>query len=142
MCSFSIYKRTFIGFQALRCLERMPITLDEVLLICTGKSLSEALIFVSTNPQYDNRLFIELQVQHKKIPKSNMERTCYVQKLFLTIKIIFVHNMFSPCSAKRRASDKDIPVPNSKLMKGLNESTFIHDIGYVYVFIKVRKRSK
>ena len=30
---------------------------------CTGKSLSEALIFASTNPQYDNRLFIELQVQ-------------------------------------------------------------------------------
>ena len=30
---------------------------------CTGKSLLEALIFVSTNPQYDDRLFIELQVQ-------------------------------------------------------------------------------
>ena len=29
----------------------------------TGKSLSEALISASTNPQYDNRLFIELQVQ-------------------------------------------------------------------------------
>ena len=27
----------------------------------TGKSLSEALIFASTNPQYDDRLFIELQ---------------------------------------------------------------------------------
>ena len=26
----------------------------------TGKSLSEALIFVSTNPQHDDRLFIEL----------------------------------------------------------------------------------
>ena len=33
---------------------------------CTGKSLSEALIFASTNPQYDNRLFIELQVQYLK----------------------------------------------------------------------------
>ena len=30
---------------------------------CTGKSLSEALIFASSNPQYDNRLFIELPVQ-------------------------------------------------------------------------------
>ena len=29
----------------------------------SGKSLSEALIFASTNPQYDDRLFIELQVQ-------------------------------------------------------------------------------
>ena len=32
----------------------------------TGKSLSEALIFASTNPQYDNILFIELQVQYIK----------------------------------------------------------------------------
>ena len=29
----------------------------------TGKSLSEALVFASTNSQYDDRLFIELQVQ-------------------------------------------------------------------------------
>ena len=40
------------------------------LLFCTGKSLSEALIFASTNPQYDDRLFIELQVQCMKIPSS------------------------------------------------------------------------
>ena len=34
-------------------------------LIGTGKSLSEALILTPTNPQYDNRLFIELlQVQY------------------------------------------------------------------------------
>ena len=39
-----------------------------------------------------------------------MGRTCCVQKLFLTFRTIFVHNMFSPCSAKRRASDKDLPV--------------------------------
>ena len=76
----------------------------------TGKSLSEALIFASTNPQYDNRLFIELQVQYVKIPSSNLGRTCCVQKLFLTFRTIFVHNMFSPCSAKRRVSDKDLPV--------------------------------
>ena len=36
----------------------------------TGKSLSEALIFASNNPQYDDRLFIELQVQYMKIPSS------------------------------------------------------------------------
>ena len=29
----------------------------------TGESFSEALIFASTNPQYDERLFTELQVQ-------------------------------------------------------------------------------
>ena len=32
----------------------------------TGKSLSEALIFASTNPQYDDRLFIDLQLQCEK----------------------------------------------------------------------------
>jgi hypothetical protein len=80
----------------------------------TGKSLSEGLIFASTNPQYDDRLFIELQVQYMKIPSPNLGRTCCVQKLFLTFRTIFVHNMFSPCSAKRRASVKDLPVIVSK----------------------------
>ena len=65
----------------------------------TGKSLSEALIFASTNPQYDNRLFIELQVQYMKIPSSNLERTCCVLKF----RTILVHNMFSPCSAKKKS---------------------------------------
>ena len=51
----------------------------------TGKSLSETIIFASTNPQYENRLF-------------------------LTFRTIFVHNMLSPWSAKKRASDKDLPV--------------------------------
>ena len=32
----------------------------------TGKSLSEALVFAPINPQYDDRLFIELQVQYMK----------------------------------------------------------------------------
>ena len=45
-----------------------------------------------------------------KIPSSNLGRTCCVQKSFLTFRTIFVHNMFSLYSAKRRASDKDLPV--------------------------------
>ena len=45
-----------------------------------------------------------------KFPSSNLGRTCCVQKLFLTFRTIFVHNIFSPCSAKRRVSDKDLPV--------------------------------
>ena len=36
----------------------------------SGKSFSEALILLSTNPQYDKRLFIEIQVQHMKIASS------------------------------------------------------------------------
>ena len=71
----------------------------QLLFICsTSKSLSEALIFASTNPQYDERLFIELQVQCMKIPSSNLGRTCCVQKLFLTFRTIYVYNMFSTCS--------------------------------------------
>ena len=34
------------------------------------------LFFASTNPQYDDRLFIELQVQCMKITSSNLGRTC------------------------------------------------------------------
>ena len=37
---------------------------------CTGKSLSEALILGSTNPQYDKRLFINLPVQYMKTASS------------------------------------------------------------------------
>ena len=60
-------------------------------MICTGKSLSEVLIYLSINPQYDNKLFNDLQVQYKKIPRAehvkNMSRTCqehvmYLHKLF------------------------------------------------------------
>ena len=77
--------------------------------------MTEALILTSTNPQYDDRLFIELQVQYMKIPSSNLGRTCCVQKSFLTFRTIFVLNMFSQYNAKRRASDKDLPVKcNSK----------------------------
>ena len=39
-----------------------------------------------------------------------MGRRCCVQKLILTFRTIYVHNMFSSCSAKRRAFDKDLPV--------------------------------
>ena len=72
----------------------------------TGKSLSEALIFKSTNPQYDDRLFIELQVQCMKIPSSNLGRTCCEQKLFLTFRTIFVQT----CSPHVLQKDKDLPV--------------------------------
>ena len=103
--------------------------------------MSEALIFASNNPQYDNKLSIELTVMYKKIPRGehgeNMGRTCCVHKLFWMSKqkTIFEHNMFSTCfelgiftywtdnsminllsycglvDAKIRASDIDLPVP-------------------------------
>ena len=42
----------------------------KVAFLVTDKSLSEALILAPTNPQYDDRLFIELRVQYMKIPIS------------------------------------------------------------------------
>ena len=41
-----------------------------------GKSFSEALILVSTNPQYDDRLFIELQVQYMTILEHGENMLC------------------------------------------------------------------
>ena len=46
-----------------------------------------------------------------KVQAQNMGRLCCVQNFFLKFRTISVHNMFSPCSAKRRASEKDLPVP-------------------------------
>jgi hypothetical protein len=106
-----------------------------ILTSITDKSLSEALIFASTNPQYDDRLFIDLQVQYMKIPSSNLGRTCCVQKLFLTFRTIFVHNMFSPCSAKKRASDKDLPVTcfrnDNHLMSKKIIQTILKQVNYI-----------
>ena len=50
----------------------------------TGKSFSEALILVSTNPQYDKRLFIELQVQYMKVATS--EHDVYINCFEYQIK--------------------------------------------------------
>ena len=65
--------------------------------------------------QLTHNIMIDCSLNYKfntwlKIPISNLGRTCCVEKLFLTFRTIFVHNMFFPCSAKRRASDKDLPV--------------------------------
>ena len=52
----------------------------------TGKSLSEALIFASTNPKYDDRLFIELQVQYMKIPSSEDGENMLCTEIVLNVK--------------------------------------------------------
>ena len=73
--------------------------------------MSEALIFASTNPQYDKRLSIELPVQYMKIPRSehgeNIGRTwvelvvhincsgCKNKNNFCTQHVFL---MFSSCS--------------------------------------------
>ena len=44
----------------------------------TGQSLSDTLIFASTNPQYDNRLFIDCSVH-----ENCKVRACCVYRFFL-----------------------------------------------------------
>ena len=81
---------------------------------CTGKYLSEALILVSTNPQYDGRLFIDLSVQY--LHENYKLRTCCAHKLFWMPKqlIKWIHeNLSSYCGlvdTRISASDKDLPV--------------------------------
>ena len=43
--------------------------------IGTSKSLSEAIIYASANPQYENILLIELPVQYMKIRSSELVKT-------------------------------------------------------------------
>jgi hypothetical protein len=68
----------------------------------TGKSLSEALILGSTNPQYDKRLFIDLRVQYMKTISSAEDGgehvVCLDYSECQNNNKICVHNMFSPCS--------------------------------------------
>ena len=73
-----------------------------VYLYFTGKSLSEALMFASTNPQYDDRLFIELHIQYMKIPSWKLGKTWCAHKLFWMSKqkqkTICVLPLFSLCN--------------------------------------------
>ena len=94
-------------------------------MVSTGKSFSEALILASVNPQYDERLFIELQEKYKF-------RTSCIQKLFFcfdiqnnictqhVLNLYFsgnsMNNLSSDCGlthSRMRASEKDLPVPVS-----------------------------
>ena len=52
----------------------------------TGKSMSEALSFASTNPQYNNRLFIELPLQYMKIPSSEHGENMLCTEIVLSVK--------------------------------------------------------
>jgi hypothetical protein len=74
------------------------VTLDwqENLMIVTGKSLSEALIFAPTNPQYDKRLFIDLPVQYMKTTSSEhvVHTNCFLFLFWHSEQ--FMHTTCSP----------------------------------------------
>ena len=88
----------------------------------TGKSFSEALILASTNPQYNNRLSMELPVQYMKTTRT--EQVCtYTNWFFFDNSKQFMYpthftgnsmnDLSSYCGlidARIGASDKDLPV--------------------------------
>ena len=81
----------------------------------TGKSLLEALILASTNPQYDKRLFIDLTVQYMKTTSS--EHVVYINCFFVFVLTLktgkSMNNLLSYCGlgdARVTASEKDLPV--------------------------------
>ena len=71
---------------------------EEDMQIQVGRDTGKAFIFASTNPHYDDRLFIELRVQYMKIPIS--EHIVYMNCFECQIKKkpICVHNMLLACS--------------------------------------------
>ena len=62
-------------------------------ILCTGKSLSEAVILASSNPQYDKRLFIDYWVQYMKTTSS--EHVVYINCFECQNKNQF---MYTTCS--------------------------------------------
>ena len=74
--------------------------------MCTGKSLSEALIFASTKPQYDDRLFIVHKKCELKIPAEHVVYTncCFCFDIQNNFGTQYVLQML-------RASKQDLTVP-------------------------------
>ena len=56
------------------------------MILRTGKSLSDVLIYTSINPQYDNRLFNDLRVQYEKMPSSEHVENMLCTQIVLNIK--------------------------------------------------------
>ena len=101
--------------------------------------MSEALIFASTNPQYDDRLFIvhencKLRIPAEHVVYTNcflflfwyseqfMYTTCSELGIFMYWTCNSMNNLLSYCGlvdAKIRASDKDLPVLLCKPAKDL-----------------------
>ena len=71
--------------------------------MCTGKSMSEALILAPTNPKYDNRLFIELQVQHMKISSSEHGENMLCTEIVFDIQNNFCTQHVLPMFCKNKS---------------------------------------
>ena len=99
-----IYQR-FCKFEAEVFLDHLNFFF---LIHSTGKSLSEALIFASTNPQYDDKLYIVHENCKLRIPA---EHAVSILKL-LFLFCFDIQNNFGTQNVLQmlRASEKDLPV--------------------------------
>ena len=115
VCTYSREYKTWKLFQSWLYFKRIyfynafmqPLA---VFLLFTGKYLSEALILASTNPQYDNRLFIELWVQYMKTTSS--------EHVFMYWTRNSMNNLLSYSGlvdARISASEKDLPVQSCEI---------------------------
>ena len=71
--------------------------------IVTGKSLSEAVIFASTNRQYDDRLFIELHVQYMRITSSEHGENMLCTETVFDIQNNFCTQHVLPMFCKKKS---------------------------------------
>ena len=72
----------------------------------TGKSLLEALILASTNPQYDKRLSIDLPVQYMKTTSS--EHVVYIHCFLFVFILTFKKDNFSYSKIRFFSSKQEI----------------------------------
>ena len=75
---------------------------------CKGKSLSEALIFASTNPQYDTDCSLFMKIVSSEYLQNMLCTQIVVFCFVLTFRAILVHNWH--VLQMLRASEKDLPV--------------------------------
>ena len=80
-------------------------------------------------PNFPGTMFIQgatfipdSRVTHNMTTDCSLNYKFNTSKFFLTFRTIFVHNMFSSCFAKRRASDKDLPV-KKKCLSSTNQQS-------------------
>ena len=83
----------------------------------TGKSLSEALIFAPTNPQYDDRLFIELQVQYMKIPSSSDKDLPVIMEDLHLLLTPIDHDQWPGVNSDPQRVNSDLQRVNSDLQR-------------------------
>ena len=123
VCCFWVSKRIYKS-----CLQEFvafPMTLSNSVLLwalnnnrtghSTGKSLSESLIFASTNPQYDNRLFIEFTISIHENSKLQPGKNILCTEIVSDIQNNFCTQHVLPMFLKKKSFWQRFTCTNHKL---------------------------